>query len=195
MSNEIDNWLSGFIELNPDAAEIDTTIKTKAYKNDLFGDILPALDRRDIKYYGKMSDEQKKDVAIWPLTRWMSSVATGTADQLYTVNEVVNKDSNIFGSKKTENALVSNKHKELQWMLLAISGSGKREKHIWPGAPKGSTKNALEDAILTLYPLLKDDDIELLLKINTQQELETMFKDSGYDDKSIKDLFKSDAKK
>jgi len=194
LSNEIDDWLGGFFEMNPDAAPIEEAVKTKAYKNDLFGDILPALDRRDIKYYSKLNDEQKKDVSIWPLTRWMSSTANGSADQLYTVNEVVNKDSNIFGSKKSENALETNKHKELQWMLLAISGSGKREKHVWPGAPKGATKSPLEEAILLLYPSLKDDDLELLIQINTRQELEGFFKENGYDDKSIKELFKGEAK-
>jgi hypothetical protein len=190
----MDDWLNGFFTLNPDATPIEPAVKTKAYKNDLFGDVLPALDRRDVKYYSKLSDEQKKDIAIWPLTRWMSSTASGSADQLYTVNAVVNKDSNIFGSKKSENALESNKHKELQWMLLAISGSGKREKHIWPGAPKGAVKSPLEEAILSLYPLMKDDDLELLLKINTRQELEDFFKENGYDDKSIKELFKGEAK-
>jgi hypothetical protein len=79
-------------------------------------------------------------------------------------------------------------------MLLAISGTGKREKHIWPGAPKGVKKSALVEALLAFYPSLKDDDIELLLQINTQQDLEKFFKENGYDDKTIKELFKGEAK-
>lgn len=193
LNNEMEDWLNGFFELNPSAVTVEE-VKTKAYKNDLFGDILPALDRRDIKYYSTLNAEQKKDVSIWTLTRWMSSIANGAEDQLYTVNEVVNKDSNIFSSRKSENALETNRHKELQWMLLAISGTGKREKHIWPGAPKGVRKSALVEALLTFYPSLKDDDIELLLQINTQQDLEKFFKENGYDDKSIKELFKGEAK-
>ena len=130
MSNEIEDWLSGFREMNPDAV-VEEEVKVKAYKNDLFKDVLPALDRGDKKFYSRLNDEQKKDIAIWPLTRWMSSTASGAADRLYTVNEVVNKDSNLFSAKKSENALETNKHKELQWMLLAMSGSGKdRRAHV-----------------------------------------------------------------
>ena len=194
MSNEVSDWLSGFFEMNPDALPAEEEVKTKAYKNDLFKDILPALDCRDIKYYSTLNAEQQKDVSIWTLTRWMSSTASGAADQLYTVNKIVNDSSNIFSSKKTENFLETNRHKELQWMLLAISGTGKREKHEWPGAPKGVKKSPLIEALIKHYPLLKDDDIELLLKLNTQQDLEFFFKENGYDDKSIKELFKGEAK-
>jgi len=194
LSNEIEDWLNGFREMNPDA-NIEEEVKVKTYKNDLFKDVLPALDRGDKKFYSRLTDEQKKDISIWPLTRWMSSTASNSADRLYTVNEVVNRDSNLFSAKKSENALETNKHKELQWMLLAMSGSGKSERHIWPGAPRGATKSLLEEAVLSIYPLLKDDDLELLLHLNTQEELIELFKDNGYDDKSIKELFKGDAKK
>ena len=193
MNNEMEDWLNGFFEMNPDATPAAAEVKVKAYKNDLFGDILPALDRRDVKYYSTLTAEQKKDVSFWTLTRWMSSIASGTVDQLYTVNRVVNENSNIFSSKKSENAL-GGKHAELEWMLLAISGTGRREKHVWPGAPKGVTKSPLMQEMLTFYPLLKDEDLELLLQINTRQDLETFFKDNGYDDKSIKELFKGEAK-
>jgi len=194
LSNEVQDWRNSFFELNPDAVPAEEEVKTKAYKNDLFGDVLPALDRRDIKYYSRLTEEQRKDIHIWPLTRWMSSVANNSADRLYTVNAIVNKNSNLFSSSKSENSLGSNRHKELQWMLLAICGSGKREKHIWPGAPKGVTKNPLEIAILSFYPLMKDDDLEMLLRINTRDDLESFFRDCGYDDKMIKELFKGETK-
>lgn len=191
MSNEIEDWLNGFFEMNPDASPIEEEVKTKEYKNDLFKDVLPALDKGDKKFYSRLTPEQKKDIAIWPLTRWMSSTSNKSADQLYTVNMVVNKDSNIFSAKKSENALETNRHKELQWMLLSICGSTKAGRHIWPGAPKGATKSPLEEALLSIYPLMKDDDIELLLHINTEEELKEFFRDNGYDDASIKELFKS----
>ncbi|HEY6437913.1 MAG TPA: hypothetical protein VIY47_15090 [Ignavibacteriaceae bacterium] len=191
MSNDLDSWLAGFHELNPAEIEEDTKSTKEEHKLDLFKTVLPALDRRDIHFYNSLTDEQKKDIGIWVLTRWMSSTMNNPIDQMYTVNEVVNKNSKIFSSKKSDNALESNRHKELQWMLLAISGSGRTERHVWPGAPKGVKKNALEDAILAIYPLINDNELELILRINTQQELTNFFKENGYDDKSIKELFKS----
>ena len=41
---------------------------------------------------------------------------------------------------------------------------------------------------------MKDDDIELMLKLNTKEDLEEFFKDNGLDDKTIKELFKGAAK-
>lgn len=194
MSDNIGDWLAAFHDLNPTVIEDDTKSSKDEHKLDLFKVVLPALDRRDINFYNTLTDEQKKDIGIWVLTRWMSSTANNPVDQIYTVNEVVNKNSKIFSSKKSENALESNRHKELQWMLLAISGSGKAERHVWPGAPKGAKKNALEEAVISIYPLINDDELELLLAVNTQQELTDFFKQNGYDDKTIKELFKSSDK-
>lgn len=195
MSDELDDWLTSFADLNPSIEEEYLSKAKNEYKLDLFKTVLPALDKRDVNFYGRLTDEQKKDIGIWVLTRWMSSTVNNPVDQIYTVNEVVNKNSKIFSSKKSDNALESNRHKELQWMLLAISGSGKTERHVWPGAPKGTKKNALEDAILSIYPLINDAELELMLRINTQQELTDFFKQNGYDDKSIKELFKSSTDK
>lgn len=191
LSNDLQDWLSGFREMNPIEAEEEDTAQKKEHKLDLFKAVLPALDRRNIKYYSTLTDEQKKDISIWPLTRWMSSVTGNAVDQLFTVNEIANKNSKTFSSKKTKNALETDRHKELQWMLLAISGSGKPERHVWPGAPRGVKKNLLEEEILKFYPLINDIELELLLAVNTEQEISAFFKENGYDDKTIKELLKA----
>lgn len=185
MSNDLDSWLAEFHKLNPVEIEEDTKPSKEEYKLDLFKTVLPALDRRDVNFYNKLTPEQQKDIGIWVLTRWMSSTSNNVIDQIYTVNEVVNKNSKAITSK----------HKELQWMLLAISGSGKAERHVWPGVPKGVKKNLLEEAILSIYPLINDDELDLMLTLNSKEELTDFFKQNGYDDKSIKELFKSSTDK
>ncbi len=177
--DDITNWLDGFRDLNPSTQEDGELSKTKQYKNDLFGSVIPALDRRDIKYYGTLTEEQKKDISIWTLTRWMSSIKIDTMEQLSNVNEVINTSSKYL-----------NKHKELQWMLLAITGIGYPVKHEWITPPKGIKKNKIEEAILFYFPSLRDDELELFLKKNTIEDLKKFFKDNGYDDKTLKDLFK-----
>jgi len=194
LSNELENWLDEFHALNPSTIQQVEDTGKKAFKNDLFGDILPALDRRDIKYYSMLTDEQKKDISIWTLTRWMSSIERGAEDQIITVNTIVNENSLALGSQKSENSFGSNSHKELEWMLLAITGTGKREKHVWPAAPKGIKKNPVEEALLKINPMLKDDELELLQQINSREELERYFKDNAFDDKTIKEIFKGETK-
>ena len=174
------SWVSEFFELNPDAIKVEETKekKGKEYKNDLFRDVIPALDRRDKRFYGRLNEEQQKDISIWTLTRWMSSIVSRDTNlQLSNVNDIVNAHSKFL-----------TKHKELQWMLLAVSGTGNKERHEWIAPPRGVKKNKIEETILSYFPLLRDDELELFLKLNTIEELEQFLKDNGFDDKTIKDL-------
>lgn len=173
------NWVSEFFELNPDAVKAEEVKekKSKEYKNDLFKDVIPALDRRDTQFYSRLNDEQKKDISIWTLTRWMSSTVRDTNIQLGNVNDIVNAHSKFL-----------TKHKELQWMLLAISGTGRPERHEWIAPPRGVKKNKIEETILTYFPSLRDNELELFLQLNSAEDLTQFFKDNGFDDKSIKEL-------
>ena len=40
-----------------------------------------------------------------------------------------------------------------------------------------------------LYPHLKGDEVELLLSLNSLDDLKQLAKDSGYTDKEIKEIF------
>ncbi|HEY6436522.1 MAG TPA: hypothetical protein VIY47_08030 [Ignavibacteriaceae bacterium] len=174
----MNNWVEDFFELNPDAVKVgEEKKKAKEYKNDLFKVVIPALDRRDKKFYGKLTEEQQKDISIWTLTRWMSSTMKHADIQLCNVNTIVNSRAKFL-----------TKHKELQWMLLAVSGTGKAERHEWVAPPKGVKKNKIEETILQFFPLLRDDELELFQQINTVEDLEEFFKDNGFDDKTIEDL-------
>jgi len=182
LNNEVKDWVDEFYNLNPDAVkeEVETGKKGKEYKNDLFGVVIPALDRRNKKFYGKLTEEQQKEISIWTLTRWMSYTSRDTAMQICNVNHVANIDSKFL-----------TKHKELQWMLLSMTGSGKPVKHEWIAAPKGIKKNKLEETLLNHFPLLRNDELELLLKLNTKKDFELFFKENAYDDKTIKELLKN----
>ena len=118
--SDIENWLNAFNDLNP-AEEVEE-VSSKEQKNDLFNSVLPALDRRDIRYYGKLTDEQKKDIGIWPLRRWMSSTPSSYEDRIYYSNQVSNVYSKVLSGRSfTKSEDSPDKHKELEWMLLAIS--------------------------------------------------------------------------
>ena len=179
LNNDMGDWVSEFFDLNPDAVKVVETKekKGKEYKNDLFKDVIPALDRRDKKFYSRLNEEQQKDISIWTLTRWMSSTVRDADLQLSNVNDIVNAHAKFL-----------TRHKELQWMLLAVSGTGRAERHEWIAPPKGVKKNKLEEVILQHFPTFSDDELELFLTVNSVEELEQFFKDNGLDDKTIKDF-------
>lgn len=183
MTDAVGDWLSGFFELNPEAAPVVEEPKKKKESTLSLQQELPAMDFRNSNFYRDLSEEHKKEISIWVLMRFMSSSQGDAEHHIMMVNDLVNNNFNALS-----------KHPELQWKLLALCGTNKKQFHPWIAPPKGIKKNRVEEALIGIYPLLKDDDLELLLRLNTPEELEQFFKENGYDDKSIKELFKGDAK-
>lgn len=142
-------------------------------------DVLKELDRCNLTYYRNLSDEEKKSLSLWVLTRWMSSSENHKEHHLLMVNDLVNS-----GASDLKN------HPELQWMSLCICGIGSVSKHKWVAPPKKPKKDKLFDAVLNMYPHLKDDEVEMMCRLLSNDEIRTLFKDFGMDDKEIKELIK-----
>lgn len=175
--------MENFFDMNPDAAPIEEAPKKKKESTLSLTAELPAMDYRNMNFYRDLSEEHKKEISIWVLMRFMSSSQSDAEHHIMLVNDVVNVNFNSLS-----------KHPELQWKLLALCGTNKKQYHPWIAPPKGVKKNRVEEALVSHFPLMKDDDLELLLQLNTREELEQFFKENGYDDKTIKELFKGDAK-
>jgi hypothetical protein len=190
LSNDLTDWLSSFQELNPDT--VDETDKPEQ-KLDLFRQVLPALDRGDKFFYKKLSQEEQATIEPWILMRWMTSVASDKEQPqfLLSVNDFVNSNFSALSPKKT---LGKEGHKELQWMLLSLCGMKRNPQRKFMKPPKGAVKNKLEEEMIKFFPLLNDTELELMLQLNDDETLTDFFKSNGYDDKTIKELLKGNAK-
>jgi hypothetical protein len=51
-------------------------------------------------------------------------------------------------------------------------------------------KDKVEELIREIFPLAKSDEVELLLSINTKEDLKVLAEINGIDDKEIKEIFK-----
>jgi hypothetical protein len=184
------DWLSGFNELNHIAEE---EVKSKEYLVDMFRESLPALDMQDKLFYRCKNIDQRREIekSMWILMRFMSSSKSIPEHHLLMVNDLVNTNFNLLVKKARDG---KEGHAELQWMLLSMCGSGKKQYHERIPSPKGLRKNKLEETMLTHFPLMKDSDLEFLLKLNSRDDLEEFFKANGYADKDIKELLKVNSK-
>ena len=82
------------------------------------------------------------------------------------------------------------KDTELQWLLLTAAGTGKVEFHPYIKPPNArKKKDKVSEFLYKLYPHLKRDDVELLVQLNSKDELKELAAAHGYDDKSIRDIF------
>lgn len=159
----------------------------------LLKDVLPALDHRDRFFYRKTSDDGRAMINkdMWIIMRWMTSPDNDKelVNYLLSVNDFVNNNFSLLSPKKN---LGKTGHHELQWMLLSLCGTGKVPRRKFMKPPRGTLKNKLEEELLKFYPSLRDSELDLLQKINTTADLKLFFKDNGYEDKVIKELFKNE---
>jgi len=141
-------------------------------------DIMAAIDKKDRGFYNRLSDEQKKAFSAWMMMRYCSSVQGKNApDYIFMTSEFVNLNFKDI------------KDPEFQWLLLSSCGSGKIEFHPYIKPPNSrKKKNKLFEFLSTIYPETKAEDIQLLIDINTKEELKDFLKDHGHDDKTIGEL-------
>jgi hypothetical protein len=142
--------------------------------------VLAALDLNAKAAWDELTEDERKSVNFWLLNRYMSS-ATGSRKE---VEDAVLR-TNIFYNKHWNEIKPGVKgHPKLLWQLLCMSGgTGKIETHPWIGLKqKKDSNNKYVKLLLTLYPNMKYDEAELLVRISTKKELEQLIKAHGQED-------------
>ena len=159
----------------------------KEQKLDLFGKVLPAIDRRQFDFYSKLESDEKKAYTALIAMRAMSLMgdqSTRRVDQILYVNDLVN-----IGFWELS------KHPELQHLLLCLSGSGSKQYHPWVGVKSGkSKKQSINELFLELYPNINETELTILKSQYDAKGIRELAKDAGRSDAEAKQLYE-DAKK
>lgn len=154
----------------------------KKYNIDI-KNVMNAVDTRDFEWYNNLSTEEKKDISIWQLMRFMSSCQTNTKDieyhHLAMTNEIVNTNFNILRNEP-----------ELQFRLLQMVGIGIKQYHPWIAPTKRPKKDKLFELILEKYPIYSEDEVYDMISLSTKKEIITFLQDNGLSDGEIKQLTK-----
>jgi len=144
-------------------------------------DILAAIDVGAKNVWDEISDDERKQVSFWLLNRYASSVSGNREAQelaVFKTNEYYNKNWNELGTK----------HPKLQWQLLCQAGNtGRIERHNWIGLKtKKSADSKITKFLLEKFPSMKQDEVELLARISTKQEIKEYAESLGMDKKDVK---------
>lgn len=145
--------------------------------------VLPAVDRKDLNWWETLSEPQQQKFPAWLYMRYSSSVQ-GPADlsryYVMAVNQRVNKN---FSAIK--------KHKKLQYLLMTSASPGMgKQYHPYiqpPKAGKGVQKK--RNLIASLFPMIGEQEIDVLATINSDDEIKEYLIDLGWPDKDIKKAF------
>ena len=131
------------------------------------------FDRKNRAFYDELTDEEKKKFSNFLMIRYGSSVQGGRDLQefyLISANERLNK-----------HFFAINRHPKLQWLCATTVSPGMgTQRHNWI-APKKKEAGVtgLKKQLSELFPTLKDDEIELMSKINTKKDIDSYLKLSG----------------
>jgi hypothetical protein len=155
---------------------------TKEHKINLTA-MLGAMDRRQADWFDNLDAEQQKDFEPWMAMRFASSVdgTPGIKEHyLLCTNDFVNRN---FG------AISIKEHKELHWLCLRTVGIGKSVIHPFIKPPKRATKNKLQVWLIEQFPHLSNDEIDLMIAVNSKEAFKDYAKQLNLDPKQIKELF------
>jgi hypothetical protein len=151
----------------------------KTYKLDL-NTVLQALDRKDLGFYSRLSEEEKKAYVPLVLMRYMSSLTDQSKMAAYAViatNDLVN-----IGFWELS------KHPELQHQLLCLTGLGGKQYRTWLSAKRKKKSNKIDDWLLERLPEMNDDELSLFKSEHDTKSWTTFVKGSGVSDAEVKDL-------
>ena len=133
------------------------------------------FDRKNREFYDELTDEERKKFSNYLMIRWGSAVqGSRELQEFYVIatNERLNK--RFFDI---------NRHPRLQWLCATTVSPGLgTQRHPWI-APKKREAGAsgIRKQLAELYPLLKDDEVELMSRINDKKDIDAYLKASGQD--------------
>jgi hypothetical protein len=133
------------------------------------------FDRKNREFYDDLTPEEKKKFSNFLMIRWGSSIQGNGELQGYYL-----QSCNHYLNKRF---FEINRHPKLQWLCAtAVSPGLGTQRHQWI-APKKKEAGAsgIRKQLVELYPHMKDDEIEIMAKINTKKDIDAYLKASGQD--------------
>jgi hypothetical protein len=145
------------------------------------GNEMLQLDRKNRSFFDELTPEEQKKFSPFIMIRWSSTVEGSSELQAYyliSANERINR--HYFDINTTQ-------HKKFQWLLATTVSPGMgKQYHKWLAAGKRENNSKVFKFLREAYPEYKDDEIELLIKINTRDEIKDLARAYGWDEKRIK---------
>ena len=124
------------------------------------------FDRKNRDFYDSLTEEEKKKFSPYLMIRWGSSVNGSEDLQTYYLLSTNRRLNHRFFSVNTA------QHKKLQWLMATtVSPDMGTHRHNWIPPGRRGPNTALEKRIATLFPHMKPQDVEVMARINSEQDI------------------------
>ena len=123
------------------------------------------FDRKNREFYNELTDEERKKFSNYLMIRWGSAVqGSRELQEFYVIATNQRLNRHFFAV---------NRHPRLQWLMSTTVSPGLgTQRHVWI-APKKKEPGAtgIRKQLAEMYPYLKDDELDVLVRITTTKEL------------------------
>lgn len=144
-------------------------------KLDIF-EVLKNIDNGNIYYYDSLSDNEKKQLSMVVLFRWMTG--TENTQQLKALDSIVNPFLYNLAN-----------HKDLIYKLMVIASSGTEKRYKWNPFKKVKDK-LLTNKVISEYYGLSMSAARSYITMFDNETIIDMAKELGYDDTELKKIKK-----
>jgi hypothetical protein len=123
------------------------------------------FDRKNREFYDSLTDEERKKFSNYLMIRWGSAVqGSRELQEFYVIATNQRLNRHFFAV---------NRHPRLQWLLSTTVSPGLgTQRHVWI-APrkKESGATAMRRQLAEIYPHLRDDELDVMMRITTAKEI------------------------
>jgi hypothetical protein len=146
--------------------------------------LLAALDAKDRNFYDTLTDEELKGFSPFLAIRYASSVDHDMPEVCEYVLEAANRRVN-------PHFLDLKGHPKLQWLLLTTTSMGLGPmRHSWikPLGSKKTSGDRAREFLSREFPGASSDELDILMAINSHEEILAYANDLGYQSDQIDKL-------
>lgn len=135
------------------------------------------FDRKNRDFYDSLSDEQKKKFAPFLMIRWGSAVkGSRELQEFYVMSTNLQLNRHFFNINGT-------RHKKLLWLMATtVSPDMGSQRHEWIAPHKrDKPKTGKRKILAQLRPNLREDELDIMCKINSDKDIDEYVKQHGND--------------
>ena len=142
-----------------------------------------AIDMGAKNLWDEFTDDQRKQISFFLLNRYASSIKTTNREAqelaVFKTNEYFNK--HFFSISK---------HPKLLWYLVCMCGNDEKKIyfHEWIASKKKTGDSKVHKFLESIYPDMKDDELELKSMLMDTKEAKELARDLGMSEAEIKKI-------
>lgn len=139
-----------------------------------------AMDSKQRDFLESLDEDERKEYSSYLAIKYAANVEGIPELEEYYIMAA--------NERANPHYLSLSRHPKLQWLLLTTISPGMgNHNHYWLKAPARRGGNRLRNFVEKLYPHLSDDEVDLMISINTVEDFHDYARQLGWDDRQIRD--------